>query len=94
VENAVRKQKTYSLPTVWADWLKKVYEENKDTLEVIDINSETELLKVLARLGLPRLQVLLQSLGAETESSSGQRGKPESADIDRMRRLQNPPTQP
>ena len=86
------KQKTYSLPLPWAEWLKKLYDENKSELEQLNIESDVDLLKVLARLGKPRLERLIAEV-AETEKMTSQlRETQEPTDTARRKTLQNPPT--
>jgi hypothetical protein len=61
----VKRQKTYSVPMPWAEWLKQLYETNKKELEQLNIMSDVDLLKVLTRLGVPRLLSLLKDLDAK-----------------------------
>lgn len=84
-------QKTYSFPLPWADWLKKLYDEYKGELEQINVTSDVDLLKVLARLGKPRLERLIAEIVESEKMTSYLHEKPELNDKDRKKTLQNPP---
>ncbi len=64
----VKRQKTYSLSIDWANWLNKLYIDNKKELQQINVFSDVDLLKVLVRLGTPRLERLIATV-RETEMS-------------------------
>lgn len=63
-------QKNISLPRDFTEEFQKLFNEQKEALKTIGINSVSELLRVLANLGKPKLLEILATLPAPSQTHS------------------------
>ncbi len=58
-------QKNVHLPSEWIDPLQKFYEENREALNELDINSVPKLIQVMANFGRVELENLVKLVEAD-----------------------------
>ncbi len=63
-------QKNVSLPRDYTDELQKIFDENKEGLKTIQITTLSELVRVLANLGKPKLLEILSTLDVSPQKHS------------------------
>ena len=64
-----KKQKSVSIPPEYWEEIEKLYEELKDVCLEFDITSPSKLLRVLAKLGRPRLESIVEQLRRDRNAS-------------------------
>jgi len=57
-----KKQKSISIPIEFWEDLEETYEKYREELHILDINSSSELIRVLVNLGKPRLPEILEAI--------------------------------
>jgi protoheme ferro-lyase len=60
--------RSVSLPKVWMEWINSYYEENKEALNKLEIDSPSKLVRVLANFGKPELEKTIDALKASRPS--------------------------